>query len=88
MFCIYMYVLYIYICVLLSRVPEDGFLCENYCLGTYPESLPCGGCSYCQKLLLLNGLFKSAQTFTVGFVKLLSTHPIHIVWGNFPFNLF
>ena len=29
----------------------------------------------------------SAQTFTVGFVKLLSTHPIHIVvWGNFPFN--
>ena len=37
--------------------------------------------------LLLNGLSKSAQTFTVGFVKLLSTHPIHIVvWGNFPFN--
>ena len=36
---------------------------------------------------LLNGLSKSAQTFTVGFVKLLSTHPIHIVvWGNFPFN--
>ena len=33
------------------------------------------------------GLSKSAQTFTVGFVKLLSTHPIHIVvWGNFPFN--
>ena len=31
---------------------------------------------------------KSAQTFTVGFVKLLSTHPIHIVvWGNFPFKL-
>ena len=26
-------------------------------------------------------------TFTVGFVKLLSTHPIHIVvWGNFPFK--
>ena len=38
-------------------------------------------------ILLLNGLSKSAQTFTVGFVKLLSTHPIHIVvWGNFPFN--
>ena len=37
---------------------------------------------------LLNGLSKSAQTFTVGFVKLLSTHPIHIVvWGNFPFKL-
>ena len=37
--------------------------------------------------LLLNGLSKSAQTFTVGFVKLLSTHPIHIVvWGNFPFK--
>ena len=32
-------------------------------------------------------LSKSAQTFTVGFVKLLSTHPIHIVvWGNFPFK--
>ena len=30
---------------------------------------------------------KFAQTFTVGFLKLLSTHPIHIVvWGNFPFN--
>ena len=30
---------------------------------------------------------KSAHTFTVGFIKLLSTHPIHIVvWGNFPFN--
>ena len=37
--------------------------------------------------LILNGLSKSAQTFTVGFVKLLSTHPIHIVvWGNFSFN--
>ena len=36
-------------------------------------------------LELLNGLSNSAQTFTVGFVKLLSTHPIHIVvWGNFP----
>ena len=29
--------------------------------------------------LCINGLSKSAQTFTVGFVKLLSTHPIHIV---------
>ena len=29
--------------------------------------------------LLLNGLSKSVQTFTVGFVKLLSIHPIHIV---------
>ena len=37
----------------------------------------------------LNGLSKSAQTFIDGFLKLLSTHPIHIVvWGNFPFNLF
>ena len=34
------------------------------------------------------GLSKSAQTFTVGFVKLPSTHSIHIVvWGNFPFNI-
>ena len=24
--------------------------------------------------------------FTVGFQNLLSTRPIHIVWGNFPFN--
>ena len=33
------------------------------------------------------GLSKSTQTFTVGFVKLLSTYPIHIVaWGNFPFK--
>ena len=39
------------------------------------------------KSLLLNGLSKSAQTFTVGFLKLLSPHPILIVvWGNFPFN--
>ena len=38
-------------------------------------------------LVLLNRFSKSAQTFTVGFLKLLSTHPIHIVaWGNFPFN--
>ena len=37
-------------------------------------------------LILLNGLSKFAQKFTVGFVKLLSTRPIHIVWGNFPFN--
>ena len=30
---------------------------------------------------------KSAQTFTDGFLKLLSTRPSHIVvWGNFPFN--
>ena len=31
-------------------------------------------------------LSKFAHKFTVGFLKLLSTHPIHIVWGNFPFN--
>ena len=33
---------------------------------------------------------KFAQNFfTVGFPKLLSTHPSHIVvWGNFPFNAF
>ena len=29
-----------------------------------------------------------AQTFTVGFINLLSAHPIHIVvWGNFPFKV-
>ena len=34
--------------------------------------------------LLLNGLSKSAQTFTIRFLKLLFPHPIHIVvWGNF-----
>ena len=39
-------------------------------------------------LLGLNGLSKSAQAFTVGFLKLLSIHPIHIVvWENFPFKL-
>ena len=39
-------------------------------------------------LVLLNGLSKFAQNFTVGFLKLLSTHPIHIVvWGNFLFHL-
>ena len=38
-------------------------------------------------LVRLNGLSKFAQNFTVGFLKLLSTHPIHIVvWGNFPFK--
>ena len=38
-------------------------------------------------LVLLNGLSKFAQKFTVGFLKSLSTHPIHIVvWGNFPFK--
>ena len=38
-------------------------------------------------IILLNGLSKCAQHFTVGFLKLLSTHPIHIVvWGNFPFK--
>ena len=34
-----------------------------------------------------SGLSKSAHTFTVGFIKLLTTHPNHIVvWGNFPFK--
>ena len=28
------------------------------------------------------------HNFAVGFVKLLSTHPVHIVvWGNFPFKI-
>ena len=35
----------------------------------------------------LNRSSKFAQNFTVGFLHLLSTHPIHIVvWGNFPFK--
>ena len=35
----------------------------------------------------LNWIIQICSTFTVGFVKLLSTHPIHIgLWGNFPFN--
>ena len=33
----------------LSRIPESDNLCENYRLGILPESLPCGGCSYCKK---------------------------------------
>ena len=33
------------------------------------------------------GLSKSAQTFPVGFLYLLSTHPIHVVvWRNFSFH--
>ena len=35
---------------------------------------------------LLNGLSKFAQIFTVGFLNLLSTHPIHIVWGKMRFS--
>ena len=31
------------------------------------------------KLVIFNGLSKFAQNFTVGFLKLPSTHPIHIV---------
>ena len=39
------------------------------------------------QLVLLNGLSKFASNFTVGFLKFLSTHPIHIVvWENFPFK--
>ena len=35
-----------------------------------------------------NGLSNFAQNFTVGFLNLLSTYPIHIVvWGNVPFKL-
>ena len=35
----------------------------------------------------LKWIIQICSTFTVGFVKLLSTHPIHIdVWGNFPFK--
>ena len=46
-----------------------------------------GGIQNFISLVLLNGLSKFAQNFIVRFLKLLSTHPIHIVvWGNFPFN--
>ena len=34
----------------LSRIPESDNFCENYRLGgLLPDSLPCGGCSYCRK---------------------------------------
>ena len=33
----------------LSRIPESDYLFENYRLGMLPDSLPCGGCSYCRK---------------------------------------
>ena len=36
------------------------------------------------QLVLLNGLSKFAQNFTVGFLLLLSTHPLIAVWGNYP----
>ena len=39
-------------------------------------------------LFLLNGLSKFAQNVTVGYLKLLSTHPFHIFGGNFPFNVY
>ena len=36
----------------------------------------------------LKWIIQICSTFTVGFLKLLSVHPIHIVfWGNFPFNV-
>ena len=35
----------------------------------------------------LKWIIQICSNFTVGFVKLLSTHPIHILfWGNFPFK--
>ena len=53
--------------------------CENLCTKSMES------CPLVISHILANELSKSAQTFTVGFVKLLSTHPIHIVvWGNFP----
>ena len=36
--------------------------------------------------LLLNGLSKSVQTFSWVCKIAFYTHPIHIVWGNFPFQ--
>lgn len=31
----------------LSRIPDDGPICDCYAAGASPESLPCGGCGYC-----------------------------------------
>ena len=39
----------------------------------------------CMIIVLLNGFSKFAQNFTVGFLNLLSAHPIHIVvWWKLP----
>ena len=67
------------------KVNGELFSCDITYSGRVPSRE--GDIHNFAKSLLLNGLSKSAQTFTVGFVKLLSTHAIHIVaWGNFPFN--
>ena len=67
------------------KVNGELFSCDITDSGKVPSSE--GNIHNFSSLVLLNGLSKFAQIFTVGFVKLLSTHPIHIVvGGNFPFN--
>ena len=64
------------------KVNGELFLCGITDSGIVPSRE--GDIHNFAKSLFLNGSSKSAQTFTVGFIKLLSTHPIHIVvWGNF-----
>ena len=39
-------------------------------------------------LVVLNGLSKFAQNYTVGCLKLHSTNPIHVIdWGNFALKI-
>ena len=68
------------------KVNGELFSCDITDSGIVPSRE--GDIQNFAQLVLLNWLSKFAQNFTVGFVKLLSTHPIHIVvWGNFPFNI-
>jgi hypothetical protein len=34
----------------LSRIPEEGDVCNCYRAGVDLDSLPCGGCPYCQRI--------------------------------------
>ena len=67
------------------EVNGELFSCDITYSGRVPSRE--GGIQNFAWLFLLDGLSKFAQSFTVGFVKLLSTHPIHIaVWGYSPLN--
>ena len=68
------------------KVNGELFSCDITDYGRVPSRE--GDIQHFAQLVLLNGLSKFASNFTVGFLKFLSTHPIHIVvWGNFPFNI-
>ena len=57
------------------KVNGELFSCDITDSGIIPSRE--GDIQNFAKLVLLNGLSKFAQNITVGFLKLLSTHPIH-----------